>query len=543
MKKLSIHLSLFLFVFMVSGLLHATIKNVDYSSSKTVSVKKYQVLDIAFKAKVKNPFATEFSAVFTSESGTEQKVHGFYNGNQEWLLRFSASEPGVWKYETNSEVKNLNKKTGAVKVLNETEAGQHGGIVVKPENPQYFYYQDGNPYFLMAFECDWLYALDYHNEKSLPKTEHLMNLVKENGFNQVVMNVFSYDVNWKWGKDSLLKQHPEHEFGAPKDIFPFKGNNEKPDYSELNVEFFKKLDRTISLLDDKNIISHLMIYVWNKEVNWPDMYTDADNMYFDYVVKRYGAFTNIMWDVSKEALFYGRADDAYILERINRLRTANYFNRLVTVHDYEFCVRNTDAVDYISRQDWTFSLYHNMINDKEKYNTKPVFNIEHGGYEESPYVVFSGSYINAEACLRRNYQCAFTGVYSTYYWQATSWNAVIWNPFEQGEDFYKPKFEYFKYMTDLFTKYRFDEYEPVPKNNGAGYAMKNKNKESYLFYIPQEVYWYNIPRSIFDDKPVRYKWFNTITGAYSEEKTITQRNHFISPFYNNADVVLIVEKD
>ena len=56
----------------------------------------------------------------------------------------------------------------------------------------------------MAFECDWLYALDYHNEKSLPKTEHLMNLVKENGFNQVVMNVFSYDVNWKWGKDSLL---------------------------------------------------------------------------------------------------------------------------------------------------------------------------------------------------------------------------------------------------------------------------------------------------------------------------------------------------
>lgn len=523
---------------------NAKIKSTPFSSKKMVEIKKWEVLDIVFTAKSKNPFTADFYAVFTSPSGKEQKVAGFYNGNKEWLLRFSASEIGKWKYTTSSDIKTLNNKKGTLSVSNKLAEAKKGGIVIPKEDPQHFYYEDGTPYFLMAFECDWLFALDYHNEKALPKTDHLLNLVKENGMNQVVMNVFSYDVHWKWGKDPLLKEHPEHEFGAPKDIFPFLGNNDKPDFTALNVDFFKKLDRTIDLMNEKEIISHLMIYVWNKDVNWPDMNTDADNMYYDYVVKRYGAFPNIMWDVSKEALFYGRADDEYILERINRLRKANTFDRLVTVHDYKFCQRNAKDVDYISRQDWTHLLYRNMLDDRNKYTDKPVFNIEHGGYEESPYVVFSGSYINAEACLRRNYECLFAGVYSTYYWQGTSWNAIIWNPFEQDASFYKPKFEYFKHMTDLMSEYEFTNYEPDPAHNQAGFCLKEKNKDNYLYYVPKKTYWYRT-EFIFkkNSKPIKCKWFNTLTGEYSKEFSITKKQHFISPWYGEADAIFIQQKD
>ncbi|WP_066631768.1 DUF5060 domain-containing protein [Labilibacter marinus] len=520
----------------------ADIKQSKYAAKQTISIKKWEVVDISFKAKSKSPFKVDFIADFISPSGKKQKAAGFYNDNNQWLIRFSGAETGKWTYSTSSSLKALNGKKGSLIIAQETAEASHGGIVIPENDPQHFYYEDGTPYFLMAFECDWLYALDYHNEDGLPKTNHLLNLLNDNGLNQVVMNVFSYDVNWKWGKDPLLKQHPEHEFGAPQDIFPFKGNNENPDYSALNIDFFKKLDRTIDLLNEKDIISHLMIYVWNKEVNWPDMNTEADNMYYDYIVKRYGAFPNIMWDVSKEALFYGRADDEYILERIQRLRKANYFNRLVTVHDYKFCQRNTEHVDYISRQDWTFSLYHNMINDLKTYSDKPIFNIEHGGYEESPYVVFSGSYISAEACLRRNYQCAFAGAYSTYYWQGTSWNALIWNPFEQDESFYKPKFEYFKHMTALFTAHDFSKYKPVVAENKAGYAMAHANEERYLFYVPKETYWYHTGYVFEDKKPVTYQWFNTYTGEYSDEVTITKKQHFISPWHGEADAVLIQHK-
>ncbi|WP_075589694.1 DUF5060 domain-containing protein [Labilibacter marinus] len=518
---------------------NAEIKQVS-SKAKSASINKWEVIDISFKGKAKSPFTTDFYATFTSPTGKTQKVPGFYNGGSEWLLRFSGSEAGEWIYTTTSEVSSLNSKKGKVTILDKASEGEKGGIIIPEKDNRHFYYEDGSPYFLMAFECDWLYALDYHNKEGLPKSEHLLNLLQQNGLNQVVMNVFSYDVSWK--KDELLAKHPEHEFGGPKDIFPFLGNNENPDYSALNVEFFKKFDRTIELMQEKGIVSHLMVYVWNKLVAWPDMYSDADNMYYDYVVKRYGAFPNIMWDVSKEALFYGRADDEYILERLERFRKANYFNRLVTVHDYGFCKRHPESVDYISRQDWTYALYTNMLNDFNKYKGKPVFNIEHGGYEESPYVVFPGSYINAEQCLKRNYQCAFAGVYSTYYWQGTSWNALIYNPFEQEDGFYKPKFEYFKHITQLFTDYPFKDYKPVPWHNQAGYCMQHKEKEEYLNYVPKETYQYRKEYMFKDKKPVYFKWFNTLTGEYSEEFKYDKKKEFISPWYGKADAVLITWK-
>jgi len=43
------------------------------------------------------------------------------------------------------------------------------------------------------------------------------------------------------------------------------------------------------------------------------MHSAEDNRYFDYVIKRYQAFPNIIWDVSKEALDYGRCDIPYIM--------------------------------------------------------------------------------------------------------------------------------------------------------------------------------------------------------------------------------------
>lgn len=540
-------LTIILLCFCVS-LTYAGIKKQKYASNKTVELAKYQVLDIAFKAKPgkTNPFTTDFSAVFTSPSGKQQQVAGFYNGKTEWLLRFSANEEGIWSYVTSSELRSLNNKKGNV-VVSKAKEGDKGGIIISNEDKRHFYYEDGSPYFLMAFECDWLYALDYKNDKGMPRTEHLLNLLNNNGFNQVVMNVYTFDIqdkSYEWTRDEKLKQFPEHDFGGDLEVFPFKGNNEEPDYSMLNVEYFQKFDRTISMMNDKHIVSHLMIYVWNKLVNWPDMYSEADNMYFDYVVKRYGAFPNIMWDVSKEALFYGRADDEYILERAERLRKANSFNRLVSVHDYGFCKRHPEAVDYISRQDWGYSLYQTMLDDYTKYSDKPVFNIEHGGYEESPYKVFPGSYTNAEQCLRRNYQCAFAGTYSTHYWQAAAWNVVIWNPDEQPADFYQPKLNYYKHMSDLFTKYPFKDFKPTPWRNQAGYALKHNDKEQYLFFVPSETYQFRA-QFMFDKKDkktVHYQWFNTYTGEYSEVLNIDSKINFNSPWYGQADCVLIMWK-
>ena len=248
---------------------------------------------------------------------------------------------GIHSFEIESELKALNGRKGQIIVSENNKSGRHGGIVLQKDNPQHLFYEDGSHYLNLAFECDWLFALDY-GQKELHKTNHLLSLIEENGFNQVVMNVYAYDLDTilRWPRDPRLDKHPEHNYGAREDIFPFLGSNTYPDYSALNIDFFKHFDKVIATMHDKEIVSHLMIYVWNKLVAWPEMESEADNMYYDYVIKRYQAFPNIIWDVSKEALHRTRATKEYILERIERTRKLDTYNRLVSVHDFGFCQKS-----------------------------------------------------------------------------------------------------------------------------------------------------------------------------------------------------------
>ena len=173
---------------------------------------------------------------------------------------------------------------------------------------------------------------DAENKNGIPGTKEIINEVTKNGFNQVVLNVYACDA--LWGDHS--SPNPEHNFAEPQ-VFPFGGSNENPDYSKLNIDFFKHLDRVISHLNEMEVISHLMIYVWNKKVNCPEPESEADNLYFDFVVKRYQAFPNLIGGISKEALSCGRVNVDYVSRRINRLKKSDGHERLLSVQDYACC--------------------------------------------------------------------------------------------------------------------------------------------------------------------------------------------------------------
>ncbi|BAX81090.1 apiosidase-like domain-containing protein [Labilibaculum antarcticum] len=542
MKKL---LSVFILLCLFAQISIAQIKTWQSpKENKTIQCAQWEVNDLVYSVQedVDKPFNKEVFAIVTGEEGM-QKIPLFYGGDHNWVFRYSSASVGAKSFVLQSEIKALSGKKGKFLITENTKQDRHGGIVLKKDNPQHLFYEDGSHYFNLAFECDWLFALDYGQEE-ISKTKHLLSLVNKYKFNQIVMNVYSYDVSWP--KDKRLEQYPEHEYGSREDIFPFLGSNSEPDFSSLNVDFFKHFDKVIAEMHDKEIVSHLMIYVWNKLENWPDMESEADNMYYDYVVKRYQAFPNMVWDVSKEALHYTRATKEYISERIERTRNLDSYNRLVSVHDYGFCRNHKDQVDFISMQNWQHTLYQNMLNARKDFPNKPIFNIEHGGYEESPYVVFPGAYDDAEACLRRNYMCIFAGGYSTYYWQGVSWNAIIHNPFEQPEDFSKPHFEYFKHMRSLFDSVHFENCEPLSRYNTAGYNLTNEKDGIVLVYAPKENNWVGANKIIsdkFNPENATKQWFNTLTGEFSEEvKYVKKSLEFWDwrPWKGEADAILII---
>lgn len=305
-------------------------------------------------------------------------------------------------------------------------------------------------------------------------------------------------------------------------------------------------------LHQHEIVSHLMIYVWNKRVAWPEPGSEADDMYYYHVIKRYQAFPNIIWDVSKEATSkiahsQNKNITQHIRERAIRTHKLDAYNRLLSVHAYGFCKNNKDVVDFISIQNWRLTIYQQMLDAYKAFLDMPVFNIEHGGYEESPYEIFLGGYSNAEACLRRNYLCLFAGTYTTYYWQGTAWDTIIHNPFEQPDDFIKPHFEYFKYLRKLFDKVDYEKFEPVANYNERSYNLTNYEDGVIMQYFPKEVHQDDIRQQLdkeFNWEKATQLWFNTLTGEFTEEVKLAFKYKYNfwnkRPWRHEVDAILIV---
>ena len=504
-----------------------------------IEIAKWQTYDISVQinsTENKNPFLYEPEYEFFSASGKRVVIKGFYNGNKEYIIRFTPDETGNWEARPINKNWIKNQLPSYEFSVSEHKSGSHGSIVLSDKNPQKLYYEDGTPYNMLAFELDWLFALDY-DEQSLKNADHLLDIVKDHGFNKVIMNVYAFDRN-----NEVEGVKEDYDYGNKLSIYPFMGTNENPDFSSLNLQFFQHLDNIIALLNKKNIVAHLMIYVWNKNVNWPEPDSEADKMYFDYIIKRYQAYPNIIWDVSKEALSYGKDDVDYITRKVDRARELDSYNRLLTVHDHKYCSLHPDKVDIISTQDWSTDLYNNMLNLNDKYPGKPIFNIEHGCYEHCQYDVFIGNYIDEKVCLSRNYECLFAGVYSTYYWQCSSWDVIIYNPFDNTVK-PQPKFSYYKHFREFMDHHDYDQLVPVDQVSASGFALKHQNKYEYYYYVPEEnsaIDIKNLPKT----DSLELHWFNTYDGKYSQMKSIPWSNYFRKEIYfkESANILIIKEK-
>jgi hypothetical protein len=541
-----------LLILAITGIFAGTTKGQERipSTAKQKQVALYSTNDIIFRYQVRkgeDPFDVTFGAVFEGPDNSRLTINGFFNGKDEFIIRFSPMIMGSWSYHTFSSVAGLSGEKDVVEVIENNNPEVNGPVIIDPQSPQKFAFHDGTPYFALAFEIDWLFALDLNNPADIPNTRKIVEVIKKNGFNQVVMNLYAYDVKWKVGEDVPAK----YNFKEPA-VYPFAGTNETPDFKTLNVDFFQHLDRVIDHLHKSGIVAHMMIYVWNKEVNWPPMYSWEDNRFFDYVINRYQGYSNIIWDVSKEALDYGRCDIPYINERIERIRKSDAYSRLITVHDYEYCSREPGRVDFISIQNWRSDLYSYSLEALLLHNDKPVINIEHGGYEEGPFLSYQGNYINPEVCLIRNYQVAFAGVYSTYYWQNTAWNIVIYDPFESEHVVQKPRFDYYKHMNDLFSKYDYNKLMPAKQKlttnsirgmdnlSSSGYALTN-GKNLYLYLVPPENHQIAAVVPEPENGMLQATWFNLFTGEYISGGTQEWGRwpNFQSPWENQYSVLIL----
>jgi len=277
-----------------------------------IQVPRWQPHDFAFHVDRtrEGPFQVPFSAEVTGPGGVKLTVPGFYDGDGTWKVRVAPTVEGDWTLTTHSTVAALdNRRAAFVCVLNPSQT-VHGGLRVDPKHPRHFVYEDGTRFFLMGYECDWLWALDAANPE-LKVVNRFLDKLAANGFNYVLLNAYAHDTGWRKGKTG------DNDYGPPP-IYAWEGSNDQPDHSRLNLAYWRHYDRIIDALYQRGMIAHVMIKVYNKMVRWPARDSAEDDLFFRWLIARYSAYPNVHWDFSKES--NNEKDLDYKLGRIRFIR-------------------------------------------------------------------------------------------------------------------------------------------------------------------------------------------------------------------------------
>ena len=163
-----------------------------------------------------NPFAVEFDVTFTSPSGVEFKVPGFYDGDGRgqldgnvWKARFSADEVGAWKFRTASTHRLLHDQRGEFRV-GETPgdaAGfwKHGRLeyVGTPENKiRYLKFRDGSYWLKAGCDDPENFLGNYKHFNTLEKRKAAIDYLARQGINSLYImthNIGGDDKDvWPW---------------------------------------------------------------------------------------------------------------------------------------------------------------------------------------------------------------------------------------------------------------------------------------------------------------------------------------------------------
>jgi hypothetical protein len=397
------------------------------AAASGATIEQYHSHDFVFIASTPgNPFDVELAGAFIGPDGVRLSVPGFYDGEGVWKIRFSPTRRGEWSLRTTSSLEALNGKTeSGIFCVSNRHPNIHGVLKVDAAHPYHFVYEDGTRYFLLGYEADWLWAPGMKDPER--KVMHrLIDQMAARGFNHVLVNVYAYDTSWAPGRSC------EYDYG-PAEIYAWEGTNQQPDHSRLNPKFFQLYDGMMEALRGKGIAAHIMLKVYNKKVTWPPAGSKDEERYFRYIVARYQAFGNLVWDFSKES--YKEKDKALQSRLLDLVRRVDAYQHLTTAHDddaYEWDPKLRRNIDF--RTDQQHSDYAEMIRFDRARRAYPVVNAEFG-YEYGVDKLPNPKHPNEcdwQELLRRAYHIYFAGGYGVYYYNNTAWDIIKPDPEPPG---------------------------------------------------------------------------------------------------------------
>ncbi len=502
------------------------------SPAEYPAIQRFHLVDLRLALdgaiRAANPYEVEFSASFVGPDGQALTIPGYYDGANGYVVRFSPTAEGEWRYVAHSPVAALDGVAGRVRCIPNDLAAVHGALRVDSAHPHHFIYEDGARCYLFGYEVNWLMMID-QSPSDLARIDAFLDSIAGVGFNLVTVNAYAHTCRGWLHAD----QERDPRYIKPS-LAPWVGGNDAPDYAHFDLAFFRHYDRVMADLWRRGILAHIMIHVYNKQVNWPALGSADDERFWRYFVARYQVFCNVIWDTAKESYYQ---PPEYIWSRIGRIRQLDGYRRLVTVHDAntpqnrdsEWSRKwydprkelSDDLADFVSDQ-----IHQDQYADARRNYLaaqRPYVNIEYGyeqGVDDLPTYNVKQDW---REVLRRTWLATMGGAYPNYYYSNTAWNLFVPAPEPPG---YAPHRLYYQFWQGA----RY--WELAPDNACLGeereglYARANPGREVVVWDEAGAGFTLTIAGA---GDALRAEWFDPLTGERREAGLLTNGAHRLSP--------------
>jgi|GEM_PF-719416 len=260
------------------------------------------------------PFLSiHLTAQLTSPDGISYAVEGFYNGAGTWLLRFMPNKTGRWIYTWQ-----FGGQTGdgSFTCIPRRNPKLHGHIFIDPSNPHKIRHEDGTALHWIGgkyidFDDPW-YLDNSHSSvpERLPKTDYLalvrtyLQAIAGKGLNGIVLKMRVMPIN--------------------------------SDLESMDLDYLASADQVMDWCMDLGINVEInFLDTWGKrkpgadiritnppvddlllEPHNPGTFVEATEFYIRYLIARYAAYPNVVWELWNEAermkVSAGEATNLYV---------------------------------------------------------------------------------------------------------------------------------------------------------------------------------------------------------------------------------------
>lgn len=498
---------------LLPGVSLAAPASVSYSTAP-VQIEAYDFAEITATVAspdAHDPFedATLTGTLTTQDGARHWDVEGFCDADNGSIfrIRFMAPQPGGYKYSVTYRQGGFEKTaTGTFQAV---DAHRRGTIGVDPKYPWHFIWEGtGEHYFFNGTTAFWL--MGWRDERTIQYSVERLHRLQINRIRVAVAG----RTNLYYGEPVMIGSSWTF-FLTPwpaerTDDFTHPGF----DYSRFNVPYWQKYERMLKFARDRDMIISLVLDMSDGKIH-PAAGSDDEHRFIRYAVARFGAFSNITWDLGDDLDAY--RDEKWTHETGMLLQGWDPYKHLETSHPTKIVHqdRSSSWFGFTSYQEWSRN-QHQLMLESRKLQEKAgriisQTNEEYGYEDHYPLWALPGS-DSADTLRRTAWEIAMAGGYQTA-GETARRGTNIWPDLGGGwmngrGDDTMTMFLGYGHMVDFFLSFDWWKTNPDDESvNNGNYCLADPGK-TYAVYLPRG------GDVTIQLKPGQYSayWFSAVTG-------------------------------